>query len=209
MYVSSLSQCPFSITVSVKLSTDASIPFPTHLQADITAMITRKSALSRPKSTESRLELNRKRTEHSLAIKRKDYDAAEKLAAEIADMEMTLSMTAPPAPKPDRADDTMAKLNEKNRKAQAEAIRKSDADNKEKRRLAALASGVRCGRSLLAVSIPRPSELILPGLPFTLQVLEYVHSRNGLADDRCLACTLRLGARPFASGRRYQREEDR
>lgn len=105
-------------------------------------MVARKNSLNRPKATDSRLELNRKRTEHSLAMKRKDYDAAERLAIEIAGMEMTLSVMAPI---PDRAEseDTMAKLNEKNRKAQAEAIRKSDADNKEKRRLAAVASGIR------------------------------------------------------------------
>lgn len=110
------------------------------IQADVSAIVARKALLSRPSATEARLTLNRKRAEHTMSIKRKDYDGAETLAQEIAALEVQLQVTAPASFQPNR-EDNMAKLNEKNRKAQAEAIRKSENEKKEQRRLAVLGLG--------------------------------------------------------------------
>ena len=100
-----------------------------------------KKAAGRSKASSTQLELNRRRAEHTMAIKRQDYDAAEAIAEIIRALEEDLSVQAALAPSSSAppAEDYGTILNEKNKRAQLEAIRKSDADKKEARRLAALA----------------------------------------------------------------------
>lgn len=99
-----------------------------------------KNALGKSKASSIQLELNRRRAEHTMAIKRQDYDAAESIAEIIRGLEEDLAVSAALAtPAAGGVEDYGTMLNEKNRKAQAEAIRKSDAEKKEARRLANLA----------------------------------------------------------------------
>lgn len=103
-------------------------------------MVARKAA-GRTKASSTQLELNRRRAEHTMAIKRQDYDAAETIADIIRGLEEDLSVASALAPTPAvrGVEDYGTMLNEKNRKAQAEAIRQSDLQKKELRRLASLA----------------------------------------------------------------------
>lgn len=97
-----------------------------------------KKAAGKSKASSTQLELNRRRAEHTMAIKRQDYDAAESIADIIRALEEDLAVNVALAPT-GAVEDYGTMLNEKNRKAQAEAIRKSDAEKKELRRLANLA----------------------------------------------------------------------
>lgn len=122
------------------LSLTALITFVAFLQADITAMVAKKVA-GRKAASSIQLELNRRRAEHTMAIKRQDYDAAEAIADIIRALDEDLAVQAALAPTSSApaVEDYGTILNEKNKRAQIEAIKKSDADKKEARRLAALA----------------------------------------------------------------------
>lgn len=99
-------------------------------QADITAMLHRKSQLQGNKSvgltTLQRSTLHQKRT---LAERRQDY-------AEVAEIEAQLAQHAANAPEPARNEtaDLLARVNERNRKANMESVRKAELQEAERKR---------------------------------------------------------------------------
>ncbi|CED82995.1 Paf1/RNA polymerase II complex, RTF1 component (involved in regulation of TATA box-binding protein) [Phaffia rhodozyma] len=125
--------------------------------ADITAMVNKKkNSQGRLKLNQANLNLNRRRAEHTMAIKRQDYEAAEEIALAIAALQEEVASLTTNGDSfsaggyngtasggeggglMGKEEDLMAKLNEKNRKSQQDAIRKADADRREQRRAAAL-----------------------------------------------------------------------
>jgi RNA polymerase-associated protein RTF1 len=105
-------------------------------QNDIAAMLRRKSELQGDagKSQANRVRLERARLvqARTLALRRKDNAEAAMLDAQLAELEVESS----PA-KPEPAEDTsalLAKVNERNRKANQEAIRRAELQEAERKR---------------------------------------------------------------------------
>ncbi|KAL7414778.1 hypothetical protein BDY24DRAFT_17879 [Mrakia frigida] len=138
--------------------------------ADITAMVAKKAA-GKSKASSTQLELNRRRAEHTMAIKRQDYDAAESIADIIRALEEDLAVNVALAPT-GAVEDYGTMLNEKNRKAQAEAIRKSDAEKKELRRLANLAGEGGAGKRFKGLGTSSEANTPLSGSPFLAALSE-------------------------------------
>ncbi|KDR77150.1 hypothetical protein GALMADRAFT_246379 [Galerina marginata CBS 339.88] len=99
-------------------------------ESDITAMLARKNQLQGTKNTGlsalERSSLNQKRT---LAMRRHDH-------AEVAEIDVMLAEDAANAPEPVRSGDSdmLAKVNERNRKANMESVRKAEVFEAERKR---------------------------------------------------------------------------
>lgn len=124
-------------------------------QVELSEMLRKK----KEKDPEERLQglkhdLTRRRAEHTMAIKRFDPDSADLLAmqirtieSDIASLTSSYSFSSSGAGAssggggsgPATNEDLLQKLNEKNRKAQLDAIKKNDQEVRERRRLAAKA----------------------------------------------------------------------
>jgi RNA polymerase-associated protein RTF1 len=128
-------------------------------QNDITAMLARKSQLqisSKPPgmSTMERSRLNQART---LAQRRNDWNEVAEIDAKLAEeAARTLEIEQPP--KTNNVQDLLAKVNERNRKANMEAVRKAEIAEIERKKK---------GRKLLAQSTPVDPSARLKTLPRT------------------------------------------
>ncbi|KAL7284626.1 hypothetical protein ACG7TL_001922 [Trametes sanguinea] len=111
-------------------------------QSDVAAMLARKQAINASKQSPAALALERSRLHQArtLAVRRQDY-------AEVADIDARLAQLtalAPPreAQREEGSSDILAKLNERNRKANQEAVRKAErAELERKRRERSLRAG--------------------------------------------------------------------
>lgn len=82
------------------------------------------------------IELNRKKAAYTMAMKRQDWDAADRLKAIISGLEDELRVNSAiaPAAETDETAILAAKLNEKNRRAQLDAIKKDEEMRREARK---------------------------------------------------------------------------
>ncbi|TFK29461.1 hypothetical protein FA15DRAFT_582199 [Coprinopsis marcescibilis] len=115
--------------------------------SDISLMVKRKKELSATKSkSELVLERSRLTQARSLALKRLDEKEAEELQDQIADLDSQLALTASNSPKKtglDDKDEVLRRVNERNRKANQDAVRRAEiADNgRRKKERAKAANG--------------------------------------------------------------------
>ena len=103
------------------------------LQNDITAILNRRNALQpkRPTAATATLERSRLEQERTLALRRKDAVEFDRIQAQLLMLEPAVSATA------DVEDDRaalLAQVNERNRKANLEAVRQAEAIAAEKKR---------------------------------------------------------------------------
>lgn len=106
------------------------------MQLEISAMIARKNALqpnriSRQQALQDRARLQQER---SLAIAREDMEEAAALDAKLKEMEENASMEATSTPKVEDVNDVFARINERNRQRNLEAVRKAEAEAAAKKR---------------------------------------------------------------------------
>jgi len=108
----------------------------TCVQNDIKAMLARKSQLQAANQIGlSTLERSRLIQQRTMALRRQDYIEVEQI-----DAKLELAKTQEPV-KPETSIDLLAKVNERNRKANMEAVRKAEiAESERKRRERKLAS---------------------------------------------------------------------
>ncbi|CDO72114.1 hypothetical protein BN946_scf184962.g57 [Trametes cinnabarina] len=117
-------------------------PFAALVQSDIAAMLARKQAIQASKQTPAALAMERSRLNQArtLALRRQEYD-------EVAEIDARLAQLAALAPQRDAqreegSSDILARLNERNRKANQEAVRKAErAELERKRRERSLRAG--------------------------------------------------------------------
>ncbi|OSD00428.1 plus-3-domain-containing protein [Trametes coccinea BRFM310] len=111
-------------------------------ESDVAAMLARKQAINASKQSPAALALERSRLHQArtLAVRRQDY-------AEVADIDARLAQLTALAPpretqREEGSSDILAKLNERNRKANQEAVRKAErAELERKRRERSLRAG--------------------------------------------------------------------
>ena len=121
------------------------------LQSDVSAMLARKQMMSSKQSAVSvRMEKSRLTQARTLALRRQDFAEVRSIDSQLAE----LNAANPEVEREDTAADIMAKVNERNRKANLEATRKAEqmeADRKKRERK--LAAAARASNS------PAPSAL--------------------------------------------------
>jgi RNA polymerase-associated protein RTF1 len=102
------------------------------LQGELSLMLSRKNALQ-PRASRQHVmqEKARLQSEHALAMRREDFAEAEALAAKLKELEDA----APTELKRADAIDAFAKINERNRQRNLEAIRKAEAEAALRKRL--------------------------------------------------------------------------
>lgn len=114
-------------------------------EAELAAMLARRNAIqpNRVSRQQALQERSRLQQERSLAIRREDFQEAAQLEAKLKELDEAAASEAPTAPKQPDVNDIFAKINEKNRQRNLEAIRKAEAEQAIKKRLErkALASG--------------------------------------------------------------------
>lgn len=120
-------------------------------QSDISAMLARKQMMSSKQSAVSvRMEKSRLTQARTLALRRQDLAEVRSIDAQLAE----LNAANPEVEREDMATDIMAKVNERNRKANLEATRKAEQMEAERRkRERKLAAATRASNS------PVPSSL--------------------------------------------------
>ncbi|CAA7268808.1 unnamed protein product [Cyclocybe aegerita] len=97
-------------------------------EGDISVMLTRKAQLQTSKGSGlSTLERSRLIQQRTLAIRRQDYE-------EVAEIEAKLEEAKPTTPPKLETEDMLARVNERNRKANLEAIRQQEIAEAEKKR---------------------------------------------------------------------------
>jgi len=120
-------------------------------ESDVSAMLARKQMMSSKQSAVSvRMEKSRLMQARSLAIRRQDFADVRMIDSQLAE----LNAANPEVEREDTAADVMAKVNERNRKANLEATRKAEqmeADRRKRERK--LAAAARASNS------PAPSTL--------------------------------------------------
>ncbi|KAG0703565.1 hypothetical protein DFH29DRAFT_916098 [Suillus ampliporus] len=102
-------------------------------ESDITAMLARKSQLSNlPSGASLTLQRSRLMQAKTLAIRRQDYDDVAEIEAKLAELP---TVTAPARNGGEESlNDRLAKVNERNRKANLEAVRKAELMDAERKR---------------------------------------------------------------------------
>jgi len=125
-------------------------------ESDISAMLARKRVMSSKQSAVSvRMEKSRLTQARTLALRRQDLTEVRSIDAQLAE----LNAANPEVEREDTATDIMAKVNERNRRANLEATRKAEqmeADRRKRERK--LAAATRASNS------PAPSSLAAPKL---------------------------------------------
>ncbi|KAF8960863.1 hypothetical protein BDZ97DRAFT_1273077 [Flammula alnicola] len=98
-------------------------------EKDITAMLQRKSQLQAKNTTLSTVDRSMLNQQRTLALRRQDYD-------EVAEIDAKLAADAAKMHEPAKAEpmDLLAKVNERNRKANMEAVRKAELEGAERKR---------------------------------------------------------------------------
>ncbi|KAF5384178.1 hypothetical protein D9615_003169 [Tricholomella constricta] len=111
-------------------------------ESDITAMLARKNQLNSNKPTGlTTIEKSRLNQARTLAQRRHDYTEVAEIDAKLAEL---AAVTIDRQPRRDEAMDMLAKVNERNRKANTEAVRKAElaeAERKRRERKLGAASG--------------------------------------------------------------------
>jgi RNA polymerase-associated protein RTF1 len=103
-------------------------------QSDITAMLARKSQLqisSKPTAM-SAMERSRLNQARTLAQRRNDWNEVAEIDAKLAEAARTSEQEHPP--RTDNVQDLLAKVNERNRKANMEAVRKAEMAEVERKK---------------------------------------------------------------------------
>lgn len=130
------------------------------MQSDVSAMLARKQMMSSKQSAVSvRMEKSRLTQARTLALRRQDLAEVRSIDAQLAE----LNAANPEVDREDMAVDIMAKVNERNRKANLEATRKAEQmeaeRRKRERKLAAAAKASNSPAPLvlaaLKVGVPR------------------------------------------------------
>ena len=126
------------------------------LQSDISAMLARKRVMSSKQSAVSvRMEKSRLTQARTLALRRQDLTEVRSIDAQLTE----LNAANPEVEREGTATDIMAKVNERNRRANLEATRKAEQMEAERRkRERKLAAATRASNS------PAPSSLAAPKL---------------------------------------------
>jgi len=145
------------------------------LQSDISAMLARKQMMSNKHSAVSvRMEKSRLTQARTLALRRQDLSEVRSIDAQLAE----LNAANPEVEREDTADDIMAKVNERNRKANLEATRKAEQMEAERRkRDRKLVAATRASNS------PAPSALTALKIGVSRYATVVVLSKT-----RCLTC---------------------
>lgn len=108
----------------------------TPLQADITAMIARKNALNPnnvaiSQAFAAKAQLTKER---NLALRRQDYKEAAQLEQELETLASVQNANGKRERAPDTHADIMARVNERNRKANLDAVRRAEAEQAARKR---------------------------------------------------------------------------
>ena len=127
------------------------VPF----KADITAMLARKAELnkdaviiSRTGQAKAAVDRGVLVKERQLAAARRDYDEVKKVDARIQEIDKALSAQA----KKNEKEDILAKVNERNRLANAEAVRRAEVEAAERKRRAWKAKAAELSRTSTPVA---------------------------------------------------------
>ncbi|TDL27841.1 plus-3-domain-containing protein [Rickenella mellea] len=124
---------PSKRTLEKKAAQMATLTTQRLTETDISAMLARKNLLStnRPSASNSTLERSRLQQARTLAMRRHDFK-------ELEEIDKAIAALAAPAPqdgvRKDELADALAKVNERNRKANMEAVRKAEALETERKR---------------------------------------------------------------------------
>ncbi|KAI0634196.1 hypothetical protein C8Q77DRAFT_1110366 [Trametes polyzona] len=108
-------------------------------ESDIAAMLARKQAMQTAKQSSAHLAMERSRLHQAktLALRRQDYEEVKQIEAQLSEL-----ASAREAQREESSSDILARLNERNRKANMEAVRKAErAELERKRRERSLRAG--------------------------------------------------------------------
>ena len=99
-------------------------------QSDITAMLARKNELQAGKHTtqSTTMERSRLNQERTLALRRHDYTNVEVIDRQLAELPVVVTT------REEEVGDLLTKVNERNRKANLDAVRKSEIQEVERKR---------------------------------------------------------------------------
>ncbi|EMD36880.1 hypothetical protein CERSUDRAFT_114800 [Gelatoporia subvermispora B] len=126
-------------------------------ESDVSAMLARKRNMQGKQSAASMtMERSRLSQARTLALRRQDYDEVKQIDAQLAEL------TPARSDREDKAD-ILAKVNERNRKANMEAVRRAEILEAERKRRERklLAAG---GRGTVTPGTPEPGARLKPGL---------------------------------------------
>ena len=137
------------------------------MQSDVSAMLARKQMMSSKQSAVTvRMEKSRLTQARTLALRRKDFTEVQSIDSQLAE----LNAANPEVEREDTATDIMAKVNERNRRANLEATRKAEQMEAERRkRERKLAAAMRASNSpapsaLAALKIGVPRYVVVPAV---------------------------------------------
>lgn len=132
-------------------------------ESDVTAMLARKNQLSSNKHSQGQLTMEKSRLTQArtLAMRRQDYAEVKEIDTKLSDLATTAAATSV-IPREEDDTDMLARVNERNRKANLEAVRKAEIlDAERKRRERKLAAA---GAAAPAAHDPSARLKILPRL---------------------------------------------
>ncbi|CAL1710020.1 unnamed protein product [Somion occarium] len=115
-------------------------------ESDINAMLARKHQLQASKLTGTALTMERSRLSQArtLALRRHDQEEVQQIDAKLVELSEQQADSKPSRKQEESVEDILAKVNERNRRANAEAIRKAElreTERKRRERKLALANG--------------------------------------------------------------------
>lgn len=123
----------------------AKLPAQPKTESDITAMLARKNALNahRPSHASITFQRSRLTQARTLALRRQDFKEVTEIDAQLKELAVTTDFQSRRRDSEDPQNDILAKVNERNRKANLEAVRQAElaeADRKRRERKLALAA---------------------------------------------------------------------
>jgi hypothetical protein len=170
-------------------------------QSEVTAMIQRKKDIRKETMSHSTYILEKSRLQQlrNFAVKGGEHSEVITLDTQLAALDASISKLLSPAPAPDDASERLAKVNERNRKANMTSIRKaeqagSERKRKERERLLAAAKGAKNASASECVSTNPPA---YHGLTSRIGLL-MLH-RNLPQGLSCLLSRMPTGRRPKTS----------